>query len=399
MRQSIFPLLLLAGSLGFSSYLLLKPAEIEASIPEAEKTREVLAVQLKAQHHYASWKTGGLLTPAKRIILSNQVAGILEGLSDSVYPGAKISKGQLLANIDPSELQLKLQQAQSNVASAKAELDIEVGQQKLAAAQYQLAKHILKGKSEALALRQPQLEIAKAKLALSETALAEAKLQLSYTRIHAPTDAVVLRKQVDQGSYLSANTPLMELAANDEYWLNVKVPASFLSWVNDDTEVLYSHPSWGEKQYPGKILSVQSEVNNADRQAQILVAVTLTNHEQHKPLLNQYLDVTLRTPIPGETIQLSREWLNDQQKLWLIKDERLEKHTANPIFTGRDTIIVNSNTLAQQWVAAQKLIAVNDGMPVRKVLLKDKATKEVSPEQRSMQLESPNADQAQENRS
>lgn len=376
MRQSILPLLLLVGSIGASSYLLIKPAEIEASIPEVDSSREVLAVQLKAQTHYAQWKTGGLLSPAKRIVLSNQVTGTLETLSDSVYPGAKITKGQLLARIDPRELELKLQQAKSNVASAKAELDIEVGQQKLAAAQYQLAKHILKGKSEALALRQPQLEIAKAKLALNKTALAQAELQLSYSEIFAPSDAIVLRKHVDQGSYLSANSPLLELAANDEYWLNIKVPANFLPWINDHTEVHYGHPSWGKQQYPGRILSIQSEVNSADRQAQILVAVDLKNHDEQTPLLNQYLDVHLRTPIPGDTIQLSRDWINDQQKLWLIKNERLESYDVNPVFTGRDFIVINSDSLTQQWIAAQKLIGVNDGMSVKKIPLTNKPEQE-----------------------
>jgi len=66
---------------------------------------------------------------------------------------------------------------------------------------------------------QAQIEKAKASVAAKETALAKAKLNLSYTRIIAPASGKVGKTNLKKGQYVQGGQPLFSLISNDKYWI------------------------------------------------------------------------------------------------------------------------------------------------------------------------------------
>ena len=64
-----------------------------------------------------------------------------------------------------------------------------------------------------------QVELAEARLAQTEAALEQAELNLSYTKILAPVDGVVSRRNVEVGQLVSPERPLFALVPQADVWV------------------------------------------------------------------------------------------------------------------------------------------------------------------------------------
>ena len=104
-----------------------------------------------------------------------------------------MKKGQLLARIDPNDYHAALIDAQANMASARAALETEVAQGKVAEQEW---KQITDTSPTELSLRKPQLaqEIARVKSAQASVLRAERNLQR--TEIRAPYDAMINSRNI-----------------------------------------------------------------------------------------------------------------------------------------------------------------------------------------------------------
>lgn len=125
-------------------------------------------------------------------------------------------------------------QLQPQGISSRAQLDqaknnFDSAQQKVAAAAQAVASALadLGGDPNAPADNLPQVREAQA-------ALDRAKLNLSYTVIHAPIDGIVTKvEQIEIGDYVNAATPLFALMSSTNVW----VEANF-----KETQLTYMHP-------------------------------------------------------------------------------------------------------------------------------------------------------------
>jgi multidrug efflux system membrane fusion protein len=140
----------------------------------------------------------GTVTPIATVAVRPQVDGPLQSVA--FQEGAAVKRGQLLAEIDPRPYRIKLQQAKATAARDQAQLknarlDLEryktLMEQKLIARQQLDSQDSLVTQSEAA-------------VAADEANVAEAQLQLQYTRIESPIDGVAGIRQVDPGNLVKA---------------------------------------------------------------------------------------------------------------------------------------------------------------------------------------------------
>ncbi|MDR0966421.1 MAG: efflux RND transporter periplasmic adaptor subunit [Myxococcales bacterium] len=190
---------------GFGLYkLLLAPKPPKLSFTTAEV----------AQGDVASWVTAtGTLSPRVTVEVGSQISGrILELLADFNSP---VTKGQLLARIDPLLFESEVASSRASVASADA--NVKRSEASLANARQtsnrskSLAAKKLVAQSEADA-DLSKLRMAEADLAQAKAQLAQAKANLelkitnlAYTKIHSPIDGVVISRDVDVGQTVAAS--------------------------------------------------------------------------------------------------------------------------------------------------------------------------------------------------
>ncbi|MDP7592568.1 MAG: efflux RND transporter periplasmic adaptor subunit [Litorilituus sp.] len=150
----------------------------------------------------------GVVKPKYETMLVAQVSGEIVELNDVFVRGGLVKKGQLLARIDPNDYHAALIEAQANMASAKAALEKEIAQGKVAEREW---KQITNTSPTELSLRKPQLAQEQARVKAAQAAVLRAERNLQRTEIKAPYDAMVESRMIGLGSFVGTGSQLGKL--------------------------------------------------------------------------------------------------------------------------------------------------------------------------------------------
>jgi len=155
----------------------------------------------------------GTLQPREYVDVGTQVSGQLQRIT--VDFGAKVEKGQQLAQIDPTVYQAKVSADEAQLQSLKAQLADKEAQKLLAAQQLKRQKELLSSKAtsqDAHDIADANLKIAAAQIAMieaqvqqTESTLNGDRANLNYTKIYAPMSGTVVNITAKQGQTLNAN--------------------------------------------------------------------------------------------------------------------------------------------------------------------------------------------------
>lgn len=153
----------------------------------------------------------GELQPVYKVDVGTQVSGIVQHIY--VDFNSVVKKGQLLAELDRSNLNEQLTQAQTSVSNAKSNLT-------LAQQQYDRIKALYDNKAatqESYESAVNSLNLAKNQLKTAQSELSRAQTNLSYATIYSPIDGVIMDKAVEEGQTVASSfsTPTLFTIAND----------------------------------------------------------------------------------------------------------------------------------------------------------------------------------------
>ena len=150
----------------------------------------------------------GSLQAEKTIMVSTRMMGWVRRIH--VVEGQSVSKGDLLINIDDSDLKAKKVQAEAGIIEAKAVL---ANAEKMAERFEKLYadKSVSKQQLDDVTTGRDR---AAAGLKMAEAGLAEVKVHLSYLSITAPDDGVVTRKMIEEGDMANPGMPLISLESS-----------------------------------------------------------------------------------------------------------------------------------------------------------------------------------------
>ncbi|MDE7136340.1 MAG: efflux RND transporter periplasmic adaptor subunit, partial [Muribaculaceae bacterium] len=135
----------------------------------------------------------GTIEPVTKVEVGTQVSGII----DKIYVdyNSEVHKGQIIAELDKTNLLSELESAQHNLANAQSNLDYQKNN-------YNRYKTLYdKGLVSANDFEQARLgfEQARQQVAIQQQSVQKAKTNLGYATITAPIDGVVLSKEVEEG--------------------------------------------------------------------------------------------------------------------------------------------------------------------------------------------------------
>lgn len=153
----------------------------------------------------------GELQPVYKVDVGTQVSGIVQHIY--VDFNSVVKKGQLLAELDRSNLNEQLTQAQTSVSNAKSNLT-------LAQQQFDRIKALYDNKAatqESYESAVNSLNLAKNQLKTAQSELSRAQTNLSYATIYSPIDGVIMDKAVEEGQTVASSfsTPTLFTIAND----------------------------------------------------------------------------------------------------------------------------------------------------------------------------------------
>ncbi len=320
----------------------------------------------------------GTVRPAKEIALSARVAGEIVGISELFVPGGYVGASEPLLQLDDADYDIALQQAQSNLEQALADLEIEEAEQAAAAADYRRLQRELPPERRALVLREPQGRAARATVEAARAEVRQAELNLSRTRINAPFDAHVLRRDVNLGSQVAPGTALGRLIGLDTFWVEATVPISRLPWILVPSESdggssveIRNRTAWpDDATREGRVVQLISELEGNTRLARLLVAVDdplARNMPSNTPslILGEYLEATIEGRELQDVAQLPREYVRADETVWLMVDERLVIRPVSIVFQDDQFAYVDQGLAASDLVVTTRLATVREGLRLR----------------------------------
>ena len=153
----------------------------------------------------------GTIEPVTSVTVGTQVSGIVAKLY--VDYNSVVKKGQVIAELDKTNLISELNTAKANLSSAQSTLNYEI-------ANYNRFKTLYdKGLVSADDYENAKLSFEKARqsVASSHESVQKAQTNLGYATITSPIDGVVLSKAVEEGQTVAAsfNTPELFTIAQD----------------------------------------------------------------------------------------------------------------------------------------------------------------------------------------
>lgn len=154
----------------------------------------------------------GMLQPRRYVDVGAQVSGQINRLH--VQPGAKVEKGDLLVEIDPSVQQATVDAGRAQLAGLRAQLADQQAQHRLADRQYARQRQMaregatrledLQVAEAALASATAKIDYLKAQIVQMQATLKADEARLGYTRIYAPMAGTVVSVDAREGQTLNA---------------------------------------------------------------------------------------------------------------------------------------------------------------------------------------------------
>jgi RND family efflux transporter MFP subunit len=340
-------------------------------------------------------KGNGLVMPAQQVTLHPQVIGKIVEVAPDVVPGGYIQADQKLMVIDHRDYEIQVRQRQSEVARAAKDLKVEQGNQAVAKQEYEILGEVITDEDRELVLRQPQLLSAQAAHESAKAALEKAKLDLARCDIIAPFNAVIRQKHTDLGASVSINSQLVTLIGTDEAWIEAKVFATQLKWLdipkrNGDlgaNVTIRNIGVWGDDQFrTGRVLCLLGELETQGRLARLLVTVDdpfcIEPQNQNLPqlLMGSYISAEIEGRTLSDVFPVRRSHLRDNDTVWIMDDDGLlEIRQVQIVFRGPDRVYVTEGL-----VENEKLVVTDIAAPVAGMLLRvdgaEEHTEQLSPQ-------------------
>lgn len=154
----------------------------------------------------------GIVKPKYETQLVAQVSGQILELSEVFVRGGFVKEGQLLARIDPNDYEAALIDAQANLASARASLQKERAQGKVAEREWQKITH---SSPTELSLRKPQLAQELARVKAAQASVLRAERNMERTEVKAPFDAMIAERDIGLGSFVGTGSAIGKLLSTE----------------------------------------------------------------------------------------------------------------------------------------------------------------------------------------
>lgn len=271
----------------------------------------------------------GTIKPYQETNVNARVSSQVVFLSEHSDVGALVKKGEVLVKLDADTFESTLQSKKSDLAKAKAAYQLEMGQQSVAKAEAEQLKQLSSSFIgeviiSDLALRAPQLAQAKADVQAAEAAVKTAQLDVDYTTISAPYNAMVTERNVSVGSLTNTQDSLMTLVGTDEYRIEAAVAIDRLINLNlkqnENASVQITTTTGVVRE--GRIIRQVASLDAATRMGRVLISIPdplgLKNNEPAL-ILGDHAEVLFKAGTIENAVIVPRKALQPNDSVFVAK--------------------------------------------------------------------------------
>lgn len=237
-----------------------KPAEKKSAPPTLITTTQAKPIALEI-----SERTLGSLEAVNDPKIAAEIAGKITRVA--VRAGETVKKGQLLAQIDPSDAEHQAGADRGETARLSALL---AQQERLVARQTELVQKNFISKN-ALDDVTAQRDALKSQLATSQSRAGLSQNNVSKTRVQAPFDGVVEEQMAAVGDYIKLGDPLFRLISNAHLRAHLPFPESAGPRLKVGMPARLTSPLAPEKSIDGVVEDIRPSISDGNRAIDVIV--------------------------------------------------------------------------------------------------------------------------------
>ena len=263
----------------------------------------------------------GTIEPVTSVDVGTQVSGIVSKLY--VDYNSEVKAGDVIAELDRTNLMSELSSMQANLKSAQSELDYQKTNYERHKALYD------KGLISANDFEQARLSYIKAQQTVTnqKESVKKAQTNLGYATITSPIDGVVLKKEVEEGQTVASsfNTPTLFTIAKDLTDMRViaDVDEADIGEVKEGQRVSFSVDAFPNDTFQGVVTQVRQQATTESNVVTYEVVISAPNEDlKLKPGLTANVVIyTLEMPdvlaIPSKALRFkpSEAMLNEGETI------------------------------------------------------------------------------------
>ncbi len=367
-KQIILPfVILLVGILIAVLFISMKkPPETKA---EVDNTPIVSIEKIIVSPMTLDVQSYGIVTPKYETEMVAQVSGQIVELSPLFVPGGFVKKGQLLARIDPSDYEANLIDAEANMASARASLEQEEAQGKVAQSEWET---ITNASPSELSLRKPQLAQELAKVKAAQASVLRAKRNLERTEIRAPYDAMVESRNIGLGSFVSVTFNVGKLLGTSVAEIRLPVADQQLKFLKgngvESVAVLEGTYSGETKKWPAKIIRSEGVIDSTSRMSYLVAEIKdpyLLSPENTSTLplrFGSYVNAKILGQHIEEATSLPRYLVKDSRVALLDEESTLHYAEVNIIRNLGPNVVISGGLKSGDQIIVSTLEYPIEGM-------------------------------------
>ncbi len=275
----------------------------------------------------------GTLEARVKATISSKISGrIVEVLVDQ---GHRVKQGQLLVHLDDEELKQQVAIAQANQEASQAAITrlktdkdraiaiLEQAKKSYDRAGELLARNALSREEfdravEALSVAQAGVSRAEAAIAEGQKELIAAEKTLQYhgarladTKIEAPFDGLIVRRQRDPGDVVVLGSSILTLISTDELWITAWVDETEMAKLKEEQPARVVFRSEPARSYPGSVVRLGRE---ADRETREFVVDVRVLELPENWAVGQRAEVYIETDRESSAVLLPAKYVVRQER-------------------------------------------------------------------------------------
>lgn len=322
----------------------------------------------------------GTIEPVTSVTVGTQVSGIVSKLF--VDYNSVVKKGQVIAELDKTNLMSQLNTAKTQLATAQSQLNYQT-------TNYKRYKTLFeKGLVAADDFDNAKLSYTQAKeqVVSAKEEVQRAQTNLGYATITSPIDGVVLSKSVEEGQTVAASFSTPELFTIAQDLTNMQVVADVdeadIGDVKEGERVSFTVDAYPDDTFEGEVKQVRQEATTTNNVVTYEVVISAPNADlKLKPGLTA--NVTIYTAerkgvlsVPSKALRFTPQKetvgkmkivdaANAKNKVWTIEGNSIVAHKVNIGMTdGTNTQIVGGIAEGTKVITGLNVMGGEEKMPM-----------------------------------